>query len=307
MTSSDITLQLSPDAAPVSWRAHLAIILLFFIALAPTLTWLEFSSGSENLIVATALETRRTGHWLIPTMRGQPRIAKPPLAGIGAMLLVAAPRYLLVIARMRHETDLARFWYSEVTRAGASDLAGNPWYSHLGLFWMVLPWLLATLGFLTDSDGRSWYPSAWPALLATAAGIVILIRGIIASRRRPIAFVGATALAVLLVQGLFAFGYAHCETGRSELRPLAEAIHAANASGVVYCHTPGRRAPQDLSIYLNREVRDLADPGALPSEATIVVTMRGRKEPEHAVVAQWKELSTTQGEKHVWHAYAVRN
>src|SRR5438874_744143 len=56
------------------------IALVFFIAIAPTLTWLEFSSTMENLVVATALEIRRTGNWLVPTLEGEPRIAKPPLA-----------------------------------------------------------------------------------------------------------------------------------------------------------------------------------------------------------------------------------
>lgn len=64
-------------------RRDLPIALLIaaavFAVVAPTLTWLEFSSGSENLVVAAALETRRAGNWLIPTMQGRPRIAKPPL------------------------------------------------------------------------------------------------------------------------------------------------------------------------------------------------------------------------------------
>jgi 4-amino-4-deoxy-L-arabinose transferase-like glycosyltransferase len=52
----------------------------FFVASAPTLDWLEFSSSMENLVVATALETRRDHHWLVPTLEGEPRVAKPPLA-----------------------------------------------------------------------------------------------------------------------------------------------------------------------------------------------------------------------------------
>ena len=40
-----------------------------FVAAAPTLSWLDFSNGSENLNVATSLEMRRTGHWLLPTLQ----------------------------------------------------------------------------------------------------------------------------------------------------------------------------------------------------------------------------------------------
>jgi 4-amino-4-deoxy-L-arabinose transferase-like glycosyltransferase len=52
----------------------------FFVALAPTLGWQEFSSGPENLIIATAMEMRRGGPWLVPTLQGEARVAKPPLA-----------------------------------------------------------------------------------------------------------------------------------------------------------------------------------------------------------------------------------
>jgi 4-amino-4-deoxy-L-arabinose transferase-like glycosyltransferase len=48
-------------------------------AAAPTLTWLEFSGGSENLVVGTVLEMRRGGPWIVPTLKGAPRTTKPPL------------------------------------------------------------------------------------------------------------------------------------------------------------------------------------------------------------------------------------
>jgi 4-amino-4-deoxy-L-arabinose transferase-like glycosyltransferase len=57
------------------------IVALFFAAVAPTLSWLEFSGGMENLNIATALELRRDhpDNWLIPTLEGKPRTKKPPL------------------------------------------------------------------------------------------------------------------------------------------------------------------------------------------------------------------------------------
>jgi len=51
----------------------------FFAAVAPTLPWLEFSSGSENLVTETVLEMRRGGPWIIPQLAGMPRTSKPPL------------------------------------------------------------------------------------------------------------------------------------------------------------------------------------------------------------------------------------
>ncbi len=55
------------------------IAAICFAAVAPTLTWLEFSSGSENLVTEAVLEMRRGGPWLIPTLAGAPRTSKPPL------------------------------------------------------------------------------------------------------------------------------------------------------------------------------------------------------------------------------------
>jgi 4-amino-4-deoxy-L-arabinose transferase-like glycosyltransferase len=68
------------DGSGRDWAARILIPLLFFAASAPTLPWLEFSSGAENLVVATAMEMRRSGEWKIPTLAGEMRLAKPPLA-----------------------------------------------------------------------------------------------------------------------------------------------------------------------------------------------------------------------------------
>jgi 4-amino-4-deoxy-L-arabinose transferase-like glycosyltransferase len=57
----------------------LLVGLVFFVGIAPTITWLEFSNGIENLNIETALEMRRGGPWIIPTLMGEPRVRKPPL------------------------------------------------------------------------------------------------------------------------------------------------------------------------------------------------------------------------------------
>jgi 4-amino-4-deoxy-L-arabinose transferase-like glycosyltransferase len=51
---------------------------LFALAVLPTLSWLEFASGSENLVAATLVEMRQDGHTLVPELMGEPRLAKPP-------------------------------------------------------------------------------------------------------------------------------------------------------------------------------------------------------------------------------------
>ncbi|CAN5584467.1 hypothetical protein BH09PLA1_BH09PLA1_08410 [soil metagenome] len=62
---------------PFIWT--IALVLIFFSAVAPTLRWLEFSNSMENLNVGTALEIRRGGPRLVPTLEGRRRIEKPPL------------------------------------------------------------------------------------------------------------------------------------------------------------------------------------------------------------------------------------
>lgn len=54
-------------------------MVIAFGAIAPTLRWQEFTGGMENFNVATAIETVRDGHWLLPYLQGEPRTKKPPL------------------------------------------------------------------------------------------------------------------------------------------------------------------------------------------------------------------------------------
>src|SRR3954466_5268101 len=69
----------SSDRSPNLLLPAILLIAAVFAWIAPTLRWLEFSNGAENLNVATALEMRRGGPWLLPTLQGEPRTAKPPL------------------------------------------------------------------------------------------------------------------------------------------------------------------------------------------------------------------------------------
>lgn len=68
----------------------IGIAALFFAAVAPTLSWSEFSGDSEDLLVRTVLEMRHGGPWWVPTMAGRPRIRKPPLP---AWISAAAVRH----------------------------------------------------------------------------------------------------------------------------------------------------------------------------------------------------------------------
>lgn len=86
---SDATIREPHGALPRMWLGAVVIAAAFFVAIAPTLAWLEFAGGSENLVVETVLEMRRGGPWFIPTLQGYPRLNKPPLT---AWLTAAAAR-----------------------------------------------------------------------------------------------------------------------------------------------------------------------------------------------------------------------
>ncbi|MDB5325163.1 MAG: family glycosyltransferase [Phycisphaerales bacterium] len=62
-----------------AWALAVLIAAAFFAAVAPTLGWLDYSSGNENIVVQTALEMRHGGPKLLPQLDGDPRVKKPPL------------------------------------------------------------------------------------------------------------------------------------------------------------------------------------------------------------------------------------
>jgi 4-amino-4-deoxy-L-arabinose transferase-like glycosyltransferase len=83
-----------------SWQRFtlvcLGFIALIFAAIAPTLRMLEFSNGAEALNVTTAMEMRRGGEWVVPTLQGEARVRKPPLpAWVTAFAI--APRTMALI------------------------------------------------------------------------------------------------------------------------------------------------------------------------------------------------------------------
>ena len=58
----------------------LGLVAVFFAAIAPTLSWPQFSGDSEDLVVQAVLEMRNGGPKWVPNLNGNPRIRKPPLA-----------------------------------------------------------------------------------------------------------------------------------------------------------------------------------------------------------------------------------
>ncbi len=80
------------SARLTSWPAAIVAAALICLALWPATRWVELSTGSEQLVVAAALESQRDGSWqrrLVPQMAGEPRLRKPPLTTWLAMAVVS--------------------------------------------------------------------------------------------------------------------------------------------------------------------------------------------------------------------------
>jgi 4-amino-4-deoxy-L-arabinose transferase-like glycosyltransferase len=554
----------SPGGALVS----LAIAAGFFVCIAPTLSWLEFSSGSENLVVATALEMRRTRQWMLPTLAGEPRLNKPPLTtwiaaaamradtlreldspdaavraaaygdlswqvrwpallcacltlavtfqlgqtiggrriGVASALVhgttyaflrfsraattdvqlalwvmvanlyfaravldgrrwrgcigggialglaflskgpvaiaqavvpvaafylwrtrrageigrggrwggpvafgcvcfmaVAAPWFVLVAMRF----NAWNVWYREVMRSSdATGLEASHWFNYLTIFTMMIPWVVFFVGGFwaaaaetwrrtsADSDRRAgivlalllllvpilimslfrdrkeryllpmagagsilvaygimgvlaqrrWKSAVilhWVIIGVTGIGMPILAAtpgvpvfrtlegqpwlsmpaGVAAAmvcgvvvvaawrvRRRTVGLVHGTLLVMLVVQGVFAHGYSQGREGRAETRGLAEIIREKFPTAPVYSFRPGRRAPEELAIYLNRTIRAVSDLGKFnfPAGLTVLVVYQEPGETMPAP-AGWTLFTSESRGKGAWHAYFRRD
>ena len=77
-----------PPSPASAYAKAFVIAALFFAAIYPTLGWMGFYNGTEKISVATALQTRRDGHWLIPLLDGRPRFVKPPLTAWATALSI---------------------------------------------------------------------------------------------------------------------------------------------------------------------------------------------------------------------------
>jgi len=81
------------------WPA--SIIAIFFVAHLPQLSLLGFFNAEEAVNVASSLELKRDGHWKLPTLSGQPRREKPPLAAwVTAGFIIEPTRALEFQARL---------------------------------------------------------------------------------------------------------------------------------------------------------------------------------------------------------------
>jgi len=187
-------------------------------------------------------------------------------------------------------------------------LGGIQWCLAAGLG-VLFPLVGVTrlLPVMTRADGSTWF--TW-ALAIPVAGfsLLVLLVGLRLYRRHPMSLVVTTVLLMLVMQTMSTHAYRHSDVAQS--RPLANAIWARFPEALMYSYRPGqpgRRAPEELSIYLNRAVRPINDLAAVrEADVTQVVMVYQRAgQPMPVVPGTWVDFGTLARDRDVWHAFAV--
>ena len=172
-------------------------------------------------------------------------------------------------------------------------------------------WMLALIAIALPVAGALWWKrldgSPWfaprAAIGAAVAGLSIVGLGLLTRRswragndgREPLgAVVATTFVLVLLGNTLLLLGYRDSREGRSEMRPLAEALRRALPEARLYTWRPDgrrKRAPVDLSIYANRRTVWTDDPAALPRDPLdrpqVYVTIHKKDDPPPVPAPGW--------------------
>src|SRR5580658_8500569 len=78
--NATIAVKRNPPARPAKAFAAAAVFLLAFLSVAPFRGALPADNPLERVTMVTVMEMWQSGHILYPTLNGQPRLAKPPLA-----------------------------------------------------------------------------------------------------------------------------------------------------------------------------------------------------------------------------------
>lgn len=153
-----------------------------------------------------------------------------------------------------------------------------------------------------------------PALLGASVVVLAAAAGWWLSRRAwqpggEAAMVGPTVAIMLFCNVVAVWAMRPGAEGLSEMKPLADAIRLQYPRAEIYSFRPSRptrHAPLDLSIYLNRVVRNLPTADALAGTAGARLYLEHQRfgDPTPAGPAGWREVSATRRDKSIWHVFA---
>ncbi len=147
------------------------------------------------------------------------------------------------------------------------------------------------------------------AVMILAGGAVLGV-AILLQRHRPMAIVAATVVVMLGAQVLGISGYSLSRAGRSEMKPLADAIRAEipDVKTVLNARRDRKRISVDLAIYLNESTERIADWQSLPQQSPPVVAVVPQQhgQPETPVPPGWRVLAKVPRDRDWWWALAQK-
>ncbi len=169
---------------------------------------------------------------------------------------------------------------------------------------IALPIAGATM--LKRLDATPWFSPA-TAIVGAVAMATVVVAGWLMQARRPLAMVAASVIVLLMAQALGTHGYAYSRSGKSEMKPLADAIRleVPFAGPVINARPDRKRISVDLAIYLNRATTRMADWKTLPPSdppAVAIVPQRAG-EPNPIQPPGWRELTGVPRDKDRWWAF----
>ena len=142
------------------------------------------------------------------------------------------------------------------------------------------------------------------AIALAAVGAALVVVGTVMGRRL-MGIVVPTVAAMLVIQPALMWGYSRSNAGRSDLKEFAFGIRARFAEGPAYSFRPGRRPPEELSIYMNRTVVALSDLSKLPAPTgpQLLFIFEDKRTPVPALESYWVPVDEIPKGEGTWHVY----
>jgi hypothetical protein len=177
------------------------------------------------------------------------------------------------------------------------------WGSH----WVIL--LIMAIGLplvanivLKGREGQNCYSLALVASTLVIS-LSIVVGGILVQSRLRQSFVYSGAALMVVLNAFFMYGWSQSTLGLSEMKPVADRLHAAFPQGqIIYFDLPpdGKPATYDLDIYLDRSVPVVADFPVDDGKTAAVVMLRKDGDPVPNF-AGWKVWDDLVSRKHHWY------
>lgn len=178
-----------------------------------------------------------------------------------------------------------------------------------------LPLATSPLFAETAVNSEPWYSLRFAVVAAELFALAVVLSTLLQRRWGVWGLLAGTAMVMLAWNIVLNYGYRTSRQGRSAMRPLAEQILSDCPDAKLYSYRadrPIRRAPVDLSIYLNRVIENLPDSAKLAETSGKRIYLVRQKDA--ALVADpsplapkaggaWRFFRATRVDNSTWYAF----